>query len=136
MLIRDSLRCGMLRVSRVYVPLFGIYTALRHHLRRMLRLTQTYDPGNLTDVRADGINAHGYFTYLYQHLPLVTTAASHGALLPRNAKLLLKAPNPSYAPRGRRAGTRNRLVRLSGRSGLLNPAARPRSDTASNALIR
>ena len=41
--------------------------------------------------RANGINAHAYFTYLYEHLPLATNATDLEALLPWNVKPLLKA---------------------------------------------
>jgi transposase len=41
--------------------------------------------------RANGINAHAYFTHLYEHLPLAVTAADLEALLPWNAKPLLNA---------------------------------------------
>jgi len=42
--------------------------------------------------RANGINALAYFTYLYERLPLATTAAELEALLPWNVKPLLAAP--------------------------------------------
>jgi transposase len=46
--------------------------------------------------RANGINAHAYFTYLYEHLPHAMSAADLTALLPRNLKPLLSgSPKPS-----------------------------------------
>jgi transposase len=41
--------------------------------------------------RVNGINAHAYFTYLYEHLPLATTVLELEALLPWNLKPLLTA---------------------------------------------
>jgi hypothetical protein len=38
--------------------------------------------------RANGINAHAYFTHLYEHLPLAATTADIEALLPWNVKPL------------------------------------------------
>ena len=41
--------------------------------------------------RANGVNALAYFTHLYEHLPLASTAIDLEALLPWNVKPLLKA---------------------------------------------
>jgi transposase len=41
--------------------------------------------------RANGVNALAYFTYLYENLPRATTVAELEALLPWNAKPLLKS---------------------------------------------
>jgi len=47
--------------------------------------------------RANGINALAYFTYLYEHLPLATTAVELEALLPWNVKPLLAARDTRIA---------------------------------------
>ena len=48
--------------------------------------------------RANGINPHAYFTYLYEHLPRAVTVADLEALLPWNLKPLLKAAALSPIP--------------------------------------
>jgi transposase len=40
--------------------------------------------------RANGVEPHAYFTYLYTHLPDATTVEQLEALLPWNVKPLLK----------------------------------------------
>ncbi|HSY08993.1 MAG TPA: transposase [Steroidobacteraceae bacterium] len=45
--------------------------------------------------RANRINAHAYFTHLYEHLFLVTSVTDLEALLPWNVKALLKGPATS-----------------------------------------
>lgn len=47
--------------------------------------------------RANGIDPYAYFTHLYEHLPRVTTASGLEALLPWNAKALLKAQSAAAA---------------------------------------
>lgn len=47
--------------------------------------------------RANGIEPLAYLTYLYEHLPLATTAADLEALLPWSVKPLLKAAATSNA---------------------------------------
>jgi len=48
--------------------------------------------------RANGINAHTYLTYLYEHLPRAVTVADLEALLPWNVKPLLKATPAARTP--------------------------------------
>ena len=44
--------------------------------------------------RANGVEPHAYFDYLYTHLPEATSVEPLEALLPWNLKALLKRPLP------------------------------------------